>query len=380
MTNSYICNLINNNPNWEQICEEKYIKVKKNKNLAIFNYDIFADFTDPIVQEARGIIIDIESKTVVCWPFRKFGNSYEYYVDEINWETASVQEKIDGSIIKLWYDSESTKWNISSNSCIDAKEAKLNTGLTLDSLVRSTEQYKTFCKLDENEQISKTKTYIFELVGPDNQVVIRYQNTMMYLIGVRDNITGIELNPEIYKDIFPLPKRYKLSSLEKCITAAETLNTDDYPNNEGFVVVDDNFHRMKIKSPQYLIYHHAVNNGMITKEKAYELLTSDDFNLKEFCKMASKRNVTIIQYYDEEIVKAETEIKKTIKNVRNMYNNGLSRKEIAFAIKDNPYSYYGFKAIGNNDLPESIIAKQGKKILKLIEDFPEDDKDNAIKE
>lgn len=380
MTNSYICNLINNNPNWEQICEEKYIKVKKDKNLAIFNYDIFADFTDPVVQEARGIIIDIESKTVVCWPFRKFGNSHEYYVDEIDWKTASVQEKVDGSIIKLWYDNANNQWAIASNSCINAKEAELNTGLTLDTLVRSTEQYKTFCKLDENEQVSKNKTYIFELVGPDNQVVIKYKDTMMYLIGIRDNVTGKESNPETYKDIFPLPKKYKLASLDECITAAAKLNPRNYPDNEGFVVVDNNFHRMKIKSPKYLIYHHAVNNGMITKEKAYELLTSDDFDLEKFCKMASKRNVTIIKYYDEEMIKAKTKIKDTIKNVKDMLNNGLSRKEIALAIKDDPCAYYGFKSIDNDETPENIIARQEKKILKLIEDFPYDSLDGNTKE
>jgi hypothetical protein len=35
------------------------------------------DYTDPIVQEARGIIIDITNGDVVCWPFRKFGNWQE---------------------------------------------------------------------------------------------------------------------------------------------------------------------------------------------------------------------------------------------------------------------------------------------------------------
>lgn len=80
------------------------IGIKEESPYAIFNYAIGCDFSNPIVQEARGIIIDLENLDVVCWPFRKFGNYNESYADKIDWSTARVQEKIDGSIIKLWWD------------------------------------------------------------------------------------------------------------------------------------------------------------------------------------------------------------------------------------------------------------------------------------
>lgn len=50
-------------------------------------------FGNPLVQEARGIIIDTEKMEVVCWLFRKFGNFTESYADEIDWDTACVQKE-----------------------------------------------------------------------------------------------------------------------------------------------------------------------------------------------------------------------------------------------------------------------------------------------
>ena len=126
---SYLCKFINNNPNWESILSEYpyFITIRKDGPLAIFNYNLLAseivegeteedtkrftcDFSLPEVQEARGIIINYETLEVVCWPFRKFGNYGESYVDTIDWRTARVQEKVDGSIMKLWFNKLTNNW------------------------------------------------------------------------------------------------------------------------------------------------------------------------------------------------------------------------------------------------------------------------------
>ena len=78
----------------EEILKKEYgLRIKVEGDYAVFNYNITCDFKNPIVQEARGIILDIKSFEVVCWPFRKFGNYNESYADEIDWTTARVQER-----------------------------------------------------------------------------------------------------------------------------------------------------------------------------------------------------------------------------------------------------------------------------------------------
>ena len=81
--NSVLCKFISENPDrWEDmLCKEYSIKVKKEGDLAIFNYGFDCEFKSPLVQEARGIIIDTKRLEVRCWPFRKFGNHNESYAD-----------------------------------------------------------------------------------------------------------------------------------------------------------------------------------------------------------------------------------------------------------------------------------------------------------
>ena len=83
--------------------------IKEEGNFALFKYASLSNFNDPIVKEARGIIIDTFNYEVACFPFNKFGKYTDYYADEIDWNTASVQEKIDGSIIKMWFNKYTNK-------------------------------------------------------------------------------------------------------------------------------------------------------------------------------------------------------------------------------------------------------------------------------
>ena len=141
-TNSLICNFIYNNPdNWEELLTDKCINIKRDNDLCIFNYDIGCNFEDPIVQEARGIIIDTNKLQVVCWPFRKFGNYSESYVDNIDWSSARVQEKIDGSIIKLWFNKDTDKWVWSTNGVIYASKTSNSLGFNFLDLIKSTVNY-----------------------------------------------------------------------------------------------------------------------------------------------------------------------------------------------------------------------------------------------
>lgn len=368
---SYICNFIKDHPdNWRELLAEKQIKVKdKGVSLSIFNYDIMADFSDPVVQEARGIIIDTDMLDVVCFPFRKFGNSYESYVDTIDWNSAKVQEKVDGSIVKLWH-LMGDRWMWSSNSCIDAKDAKLSSGYTVLDLIEETDEFKYLTNLIKNGELDENNTYIFELVGPRNQVVIKYNKAQLYHIGTRCNETGKELGTGQFAIMSP--REYPLHSLKDCLAAAKELNKNDYPDNEGFVVVDKDFHRIKVKAPEYLIYHHMVNNGQITKERAFDLLYADDFNPDNFDKTVSElpeyaKDALI--YYRDTFKEMEDAAVIFVNKVRQMAK-GASRKEIALQIKNTPYAGFAFKGLDKCDVSaEDIVKENRRNLLKLAADY-----------
>lgn len=279
-----IIEFMNNNENWEEIlANPPYgIKTKRDGDYILLKYDqLNSDFNLKIVRECRGIIITFrDGKYIpVAVPFFKFGNYGESYAPKINWENAAVMEKIDGSLIKFFYDNG--KWHIATNGQIDAFEISINDeGLTFGDLVLKAlggqEQFnKLTYLLDHNF------TYMFELVSPITQVVIHYPNTELYYLGARDMITmredRLKDNSIMAKFGIKQPKYYAtIHDIDECIRNANEMGKD----NEGFVVVDDCYNRIKVKSPEYLRAARLNNNNKITIKRVVEMMREeqlDDF-------------------------------------------------------------------------------------------------------
>ena len=251
-----LLDFIKENVDWEERLTSNFyrIRIKRSDGYIIFAYNMDADFSIDVVRECRGIILDeTDNYKPVCVPFFKFGNYGDTYADEIDWNTARVQEKIDGSIIKVWHHKD--VWHISTNNTIDAGNARTdnNDDIFLNIFNRAWERTgKQFSELNPDY------TYMFELISPQTRVVIPYSETKLYHIGTRDINTLQELNIDIGIE---KPKEFNINTIEACIETAK--NLDRY--HEGFVVVDSKWRRVKVKSPVYVAIHHLLNN--ISSEK-----------------------------------------------------------------------------------------------------------------
>jgi len=242
---------IKENKDWEEQLpnDPYYIKIKRSDGFVMFTYGVEADFRMDMVRECRGIILDeTDDYKPVCVPFFKFGNYGESYADTVDWNTARVQEKIDGSLIKVWC--HKGVWRVSTNKTIDAESARTNDNkdtfmnIFLEAWKRTNKQFS---------ELNPDYTYMFELVSPETRIVIPYSETKLYHIGTRDNHTLRELRIDIGIE---KPKEFSISTVEDCIEAAK--NLDKY--HEGFVVVDNCWRRVKVKSPLYVAIHHLLNN------------------------------------------------------------------------------------------------------------------------
>lgn len=272
-----LIDFIKNNENWrDALSKEPYfLDVKEENGFTLLKYNqIKSDFSEKIVRECRGIILD-SGNNIVCYPFEKFFNYSEQYADEIDWSSARVQEKIDGSIMKLWY-AKNGCWMLSTNSCIDAYEVELN----MNDLLKVNCPFKTFGDLFEHANnfkdidlnaLNQDYTYMFELVSPYNKVVISYPETMIYHIGTRDNKTGKEINVDIG---VRKPKQYNIHTLEDCIRCASDLPSDA----EGYVVVDKYWRRVKIKNPIYLQLHRMISNNQLQMKDAVKMILDNEQN------------------------------------------------------------------------------------------------------
>ena len=262
-----LLDFINGNTDWEeQLSRAPYhIRIKRLDDLIMFSYGIEADFRIDVVRECRGIILDeADGYKPVCIPFFKFGNYGEPYADDIDWKTARVQEKIDGSLIKVWH--YKGAWRVSTNNTINAESATVdNKGDTFLNIFNKAWEFTNKQFSDLNPDF----TYMFELISPQTRVVVPYSETKIYHIGTRDRNTLQEVHVDIGIE---KPKEFGISTIEGCIEAVKEL--DRY--HEGFVVVDSSWRRVKVKSPIYVAIHHLLNN--ITSDKRIiDLIISGEY-------------------------------------------------------------------------------------------------------
>lgn len=360
--NSYICRWIKSHPDtWREDFEEKKIRVKQDGDLAIFNYlEGVADFSIDIVQEARGIIINLKTLDVVCWPFRKFGNYTAGYSDKIDWSSACVQEKIDGSFIKYFYNDALQKWQWSTMSCIDAKEAKIaGSPKSFEQLIKQADNYQDIINAVNKHSDYDSFTFMFELVSPEMKLVVAYPKTHLYHIGTKSNISGLEYNFDLGVD---KPKRYAILSLSDCIDVAARLNTSKECTHEGFVVVDKNWNRIKVKSPEYMVIHWTENNGVLTKSEALRILRENGGQCDQFC-AKFKRLATAMRFYSYQYEKLQELADKTATYARGLLEeNDGDRKAVVLQIKHLPLCVVGFRALTD--------PRDGREILNDMKDAP----------
>lgn len=270
--------------NWEELlsAEPFFLRIKKEDGFVIFNYNqLSSDFNNELVREARGIIFrEGEWEVPVCHAFDKFGNYEESYVPDIDWKSAKISEKIDGSIMKLWW--HNGTWHVSTNANIDAEKAdvpdirkdtfaQLFWDGVLKNLVKVRYEGGTAGWLNS---LDFEYTYIFELVSPYTRVVIPYERIELYFLGARNNVSNYQWGCDqraaemLHVEMFPRPRLYPMQTLEQVIAAANELPWSE----EGFVCYDKNFNRCKIKSPRYVAAHYARNNNVITRKHLIDII------------------------------------------------------------------------------------------------------------
>lgn len=274
---------ISENKDWEvKLTQDPYnIRIGTDEeypDLRIFKYQqVKSDMSNEIVQVCRGIIIDIKNMDIVCHPFDKFFNYNEPNAHEIDWNSAKVLEKVDGSIIKLYnYNDE---WMVASNGVINAYNTDLLTpgpnGLDSFGKLFDLAMHRAMYPIHAMT-LNEANTYIFELTSPYNRVVVPHKDISITHIGTRNNRTGEELNVDL---TIKKPKEYTFNSFDDILEASEVLPYDD----EGYVVVDKNWNRVKIKSLAYLQVHHLADNGNISKDRMLKLImTGEDGELLRY--------------------------------------------------------------------------------------------------
>ena len=309
-------------------------------------------------------ILDGSYKSMYKGKSMNFDNLREYTINDdikdIDWNSAVVEEKVDGSLIKIWHHND--EWHISTNNTIDAFCAEIgDTELTFGDLVNEA----IGCSLVPYflEGLDKHTTYMFELVSPKSRTTIFYPKTQLYYLGQRNMNTMKESKcyTEHMKEYGVLcPKTYSLNNLDACLEYIKTMTKDE----EGFVIRDAELNRMKLKSPEYLMAFHMRNNGMVTKKRIIEMCknnTVDDFmaycpDYREMAEDVIAGIVAVCTHLEFTWAFVAPFAHYERKEFANYIQN-CSNKEFLFLKYDNP----------NIRAQEFVMSKPASKIKEMID-------------
>lgn len=261
--------------------EALHVSVKRHPaypNLILFKYDqIESPMGNELVQNCRGVILDENDNwRCVARPFKKFFNEGEGHAATLDWKTARVQEKVDGSLIILyWYDG---KWNVATSGTPDAGGEVNGYGFPFSKLFWDTVKSQKSTKMSEGgffggglcivepltvweafERLNpeaRKYTWCWELTSQYNRVVVQHSEPKVTLLGIIHTESGLELPVRSAKDDgLPLVQEYPLLGDLEAIRA--TFPAMEPTTQEGYVVVDQFFNRIKVKNPSYVALHHA---------------------------------------------------------------------------------------------------------------------------
>lgn len=250
-----------------------FLKVKRHgryPNLVQLKYDqISSPMSNPLVQEARGIILDADDDwKVIARPFDKFFNLGEGFAAPVSWPTARVLEKLDGSLMIVYF--YRGEWHVATSGTPDACGPVGGHGTTFKDLFWKVWKEKGYMFFDA---VDPGKTYMFELMTPLNKVVVQHTTNRLVLIGIRDTATGQEWSVQDPSLRFDTVKWFGEvgSGPEDTVKSLEAV---DGLQQEGYVVVDHLFRRIKIKHPRYVLFHQML--GSLTRKKLLDTVRSGE--------------------------------------------------------------------------------------------------------
>lgn len=217
------------------------------------------DRYDGFYRECRSIVIDVKNDCIVLCPFRKFFNLNELEEtseENINKriENASLIEfsnKLDGSMqTATWYNNQIVM--AGSQAINPEKSWRLQDGYRM---IQALPGYEQMLKIHPNF------TFIFEYISLQDAHVVKYKKEQegLYLIGIRDNLTGHELS---YRKVIDIANHFNIpTTVLFNKTLGQILNELDNKSSEeaeGFVINIDEY-KVKVKYNDYVHIHKALS-------------------------------------------------------------------------------------------------------------------------
>lgn len=210
----------------------------EDNDVAIFNYTQKCQFDrewDEVTLNCRGLIMRISTGEIMARPFPKFFN-YQEHVEKCKpmpSEIPLIMEKLDGSL-GIMYTLKDKTWIATRGSFVS------------DQAIWATNWWR---ENKGDEPYGNDITYLFEIIYPQNRIVVNYDYSGLVHLASLDTKTGKPV-----KSIMPV----RAVKMFEWLPTVKLLQMDE-PNSEGFVLYYPEADlRLKIKFPEYVRLHKLV--------------------------------------------------------------------------------------------------------------------------
>lgn len=309
------------------------------------------DFSNQIIKECRGLVINQDTLEVISQPLKKSLNYGAPGCTDIPFEDAEFYDKEDGTMINLYYYGNS--WQTGTTGTPDGLCSVNYPPLNNPHLTFSELFFDTI-EFDLNN-LDKNKTYIFELCSPYNKVVVKREDQKPYvrLLAVRDRTSLKEEKISIHSYL-PLVKKREFKSYLEVLDYCKDLDGD---KEEGFIILNTKtFERIKIKGEDYVTKHYLLDS--FSNKAIFKLVKNNDNpdDLMQFKVLYQKYNI---------IKEKVNELKLIVDKEYKRFEYIEDQKQFALAVSTNPLKSLLFQK--RNNIVWKFTLK--KMLIKTLENY-----------
>jgi len=361
----------------EKLQQEFKIKAtfsQKYPQLVCLKYNqIDSPMKEKVVQQCRGVILDTaDDWKIISYPYDKFfnygeGDGVNFYHEKIDWDSARVYEKLDGSLMTLYY--YNGEWLVQSSSNPDASGRVNGFDFSFAELF-----WKVWDELGYrlpdidpalltvgspgSTRFSRRCCYMFELITKFNRIVIPSEQNRLVFHGMR----YLQDSSENFIDDWDfmgweIVKQYPLSSWDSVLQSSKEIPAME---SEGYVVCDKYFNRIKVKSPAYCALHHLKHSASPLRMLQVVVQNEDSEFLSYFPELLEEFTEIKTQY--QKLIDIITQKWLDVKDIPD-------QKCFALAVKDFPYagSLFQLKKDPSKSVSSLLAATKLDYVKKAME-------------
>lgn len=259
------------------------LRATKYPDTYIIKFNPSTQASHPVVNQLRGLIYNAETGDIYSMgypvPLEFKDQSPEVQqqvIDSLNSTSYTVQEALDGTLLRLWYHPETQQWVLSTNGVEDANEAYWMNGVSFGAMFDDT-LHGIFANLNPNH------IYLFALCHPLNVIVINHTTARIYHVATYDRQTrkeiqcplGIEHPPTLELTVDQVLANVR-GSLAKPVNSAGYVIVQE-PDADGVV------HRFRFENANYTKARVLRgNSNEINVALLGHMINKDQTNLQEF--------------------------------------------------------------------------------------------------